>query len=61
MGREKPIKEWELGLWASNVADISITDRARMVNWICDNWRAVKEAENGNGYQVKLKVLKKME
>ena len=42
MGFKKTIKEWELGLWASNLEEISITDRARMVNWICDNWRAEK-------------------
>ena len=42
--RKKTIKDWELGLWASNVEGISITDRARMVNWICDNWRCVNSS-----------------
>ena len=44
MNRGK-IKEWELWVWARNVENISIKDRARMVNWICDNWQIVQKLQ----------------
>ena len=53
MKRAKTIQEWELCLWTSNVEGISITDRARMVNWICDNWRIVNNSKKKKKLQTK--------